>query len=132
MADTWAIWVPFWYDLDISIAVGEHGSFPFEAEASAAGRLVFANGPSEPAREVERSASIVSIVHPTIGQTSRVSAKGLAYHLTLADGTELQVDTEQVPGQVFSVSDRRWAHLEHTSPEWLLNVLVRLEPDGSK
>lgn len=128
MTNVRATWTPFWYELDTPIAVGEHGQFAFDADALSAGKFVFCNGPCEPERSIDRTATITSITHPILGSISRVECDGLAYRVVLSDGTELLVEAEEASlGTIFSVSDNRWAHLEATTPEWLLEVDIRLD-----
>jgi hypothetical protein len=133
MTNVSATWLPYWYELDAPIAVGERSSFAFDADAASAGRFVFSNGPSEPGRSEERVVTIFTIAHPRLGAISRVETKGLVYRVVLADGTELLVEAEEgALGQIFSVSDKRWAHVAGTTPEWRLEVTVQLEgADGA-
>ncbi len=108
-----AIWVPSWYELDQPMRVNDVGRFVFFqstptwlneqsplGEPSTLGDVdfVFFNQLLNDTPWEARTARVVSIVHPLLGQLSAVDTCGLDYKFTLADGQILCVNAEEDPG----------------------------------
>jgi len=62
--------------------------------------LVFHNPLLVQGDPVLRRARIVRIHHATLGDVRRVETKGLVYAITLIDGTSIQVEAEETPGEI--------------------------------
>jgi hypothetical protein len=105
---TRAVWDPWWYGDDQSIAVRLTKEFIFREPESTRpfrGRaLVFYNGWSDGDAVVGRG-TISRIWHPEYGQIREIDTGGDNYRVYLANGTVFDVDPEENPG---SVSDA-WA-----------------------
>lgn len=103
-----AIWFPFWYELDQSIAVGQSADFDFFRSppdyVAHDGLAVFYHGDwQEKCRSLydRKRRRIVNIEHPVLGSIRRIVTDGLDYTFTMADGRILKVEAEETPGLVY-------------------------------
>lgn len=109
MAIERAIWFPFWYESDQSIAVGEVGDFDFFRDPpvgiESEGLPVFYHGNwhEECLHLYNRKRTrIVRIWHPVLGAIRSIDANDLDYTFTMIDGRVLKVEAEESPGLVYS------------------------------
>jgi hypothetical protein len=119
-----AIWYPFWYELDQSIAVGEVAELDFFKEPPANvvsdGLRVFYHGDwSERCRQLfdRQTKRVLRIRHPQLGMIQAIDAKGLDYKFTMLDGRVLMVEAEETPGVVY----------EHRAPMDDWRIFVEME-----
>jgi hypothetical protein len=107
-----AAWVPSWYALDQSLAVGLTGEFSFwriapdEALRGGPERLVFYNLTWKPEDVLLGSGTIVAISNPELGDIREVDTRSepFDYAFHLADGTSLEVNAEEEPGRLYEGS----------------------------
>ena len=107
-----ALWVPGWYELDQSIAVGQRDRFwffvepPLEVQDASTVDFVFFNQLIAADNCQIRIGTILQIEHPALGTLQRVLAEGLDYSFVRADGDEILVNAEEEPGACL---DPRWS-----------------------
>ncbi len=104
-----AIWYPYWYELDQSIAVGQTDEFEFYKTppdyVQADGLRVFYHGNwRETHLYTTERKQIKSISHPILGQIERIDAEGLDYSFAMSDGRVLLIEAEETPGLVYDLS----------------------------
>jgi hypothetical protein len=112
---TEALWLPGWYNLDQTIAVGAaddwlfwndrdamfENAFPVPDVPSA--DLYFFNDVSSESRCHRWHATIQRIAHPTIGDLQRVDTTRFGvYDYVTPDGKVYKVEAEQDPGYCYS------------------------------
>ena len=109
MAIEVASWVPYWYELDQTIEVGQVGEFEFFKSApghlTAKHSLVFYHGDwHERCRHLyeSRRIRIVAMTHATLGPIKKIDTSGLSYRFEVAGGESVQVNAEEEPGVVES------------------------------
>ena len=120
-----AIWYPFWYGLDRSVAVGETANFDFfitpPEYVRNDGLPVFYHGDwQEKCRNlfVTERKRITGISHPVLGRIEKIDTDDLDYKFSISDGRVLLVEAEETPGLVY----------ELTKPVNDWRVLVEMEP----
>jgi hypothetical protein len=104
-----AIWVPSWYELDQSIAVGVSRKFWFYHELPELTpcpecddvELAFFNQMDSTAHSEVRFATIAEITHPILGSLIRVDTDGLDYIFSPQEGEEIVVNAEEEPGSTY-------------------------------
>lgn len=105
-----ALWVPGWYELDQSVAVGQNERLwfyldPPDSNSSAlegeSYDFVFFNQLSTVANCQIRVASVLSIDHPTLGSIERIDTDGLDYVFQLDGGERITVNAEEQPGKAY-------------------------------
>lgn len=110
-----ALWVPGWYELDQSIAVGQNAEFCFYTDPpesllqkTAAGSkrdladLVFFNSLMVASNSRICKARVISIAHPVLGSLRSIEAQGLDYVFQKMNGETVVVNAEEDPGAVQS------------------------------
>jgi hypothetical protein len=110
-----ALWVPGWYELDQSIAVGQVAEFCFYTDppesllqkTAAGGKpdhadLVFFNSLMVARNSRICKARVVSIEHPQLGSLRSIETQGLDYIFQKANGESVVVNAEEDPGAVRS------------------------------
>ena len=115
-------WVPGWYALDPSLEVGLSAEFAFwrvvPDHLRGPERLVLYNDLWHPQDAVVARGTIAAIRHPELGAIRKVDTRGLDYTLTLADGTELLVNAEEEPGQLFERAGEQWRESALVVSDW--------------
>jgi hypothetical protein len=108
-----AIWYPFWYELDQSIAVGQVANFDFfkmpPEYVVSDGLPVFYHGDwQEKCRPLyyTHRRRILKIHHPELGPINRIDTQGLDYTFTLEGGQVILVEAEEDPGLVYGRPER--------------------------
>ena len=103
-----AAWVPGWYALDQSLAVGVRGEFAFyriipEDLRDGTEGLVFYNTLWGSADALLGSGTIVKITNSELGEIRAVDTRSepLEYLIHLADGTTLDLNAEEEPGRLY-------------------------------
>jgi hypothetical protein len=104
-----ACWFPLWYNLDQELAVGETAEWGFWVDRESLmewlprdqhvpnATLYFCGveGPSH-----DRRCTVAAITHGSLGSLTRASTDRFGvYEFELADGTVLEVEAEEGPGQ---------------------------------
>jgi hypothetical protein len=130
MAVEKAIWFPFWYELDQSIAVGQEGDFDFFKTVpdyiKNDGLLVFYHGDwQEKCRPLfdRRRIKILQIQHPVIGPIQAIDTSGLDYTFTTLEGRLQKVEAEETPGLVYERNE--------TIADWRVYVEIESVPVSS-
>lgn len=116
-----AAWIPFWYELDQPIEVGLAKEFAFwrvVPDYLGPEPLVFHNGPWRRDEVFVARGSIKTISHSELGAVRKVDTRGLDYTITLTDGTELTVNAEEEPGELYERSNERWEESSHSVSDW--------------
>ena len=88
-------WSPLWYALDQPIVAGDIDYFYLTSDL-----LSFSNG-FVSKDDCEIKGTILQITHPELGELKGIITMGLDYYLYLADGTELIVNAEESPGDLY-------------------------------
>jgi hypothetical protein len=103
-------WVPRWYGLDQSLAVGQPAEFSFwriaREELRDDVRLVFYNDLWKPDDAVVATGTIARIWNAELGEIREVDTESQSfdYLFHLADGTTLDVNAEEEPGRLYDAS----------------------------
>ncbi len=110
-----ALWQPRWHRLDQSVCVGQSGRWWFYANSGGAGEesdqsslanlQLFNRTVSAAAAPEVRSAIVVGIEHPVLGQLSAISTDGLDYVFRSSSGSEYIVNADEQPGTVYDMDD---------------------------
>ncbi len=106
-AEQKAIWIPAWYELDQSIAVGIFQKFWFFQEKPDCLSLdddvdlLFFNQLDSSSNSEVRFARIKHIQHKTLGSLARIDTDGLDYIFAPVDGEPIAVNAEEEPGQSY-------------------------------
>jgi hypothetical protein len=129
-------WVPAWYGDDQSLAVGQTDEFLFwrvvPEELRGPEPLVLYSFSGQPGDFIAASGTVLAISNPELGDIREVDTRSrrLAYVIHLADGTTLEVDTEEEPGRLFDSSG--WS--SRIVNDWRLSVefdsLSELRPEA--
>lgn len=99
-----ALWVPGWYELDQPLCVGENGRLwfyqkpPRDLPDVESYDFVFFNQLSASANCQVRTAEVLSIEHPVLGNLARIDTDGLDYVFHPVDGVPIVVNAEEDPG----------------------------------
>lgn len=98
-----ALWIPFWYECDQTLVVGERREHWFFKDPPPAFRamadLVFSNGLDLASEaSIAATGTVASITHATLGAVASIDTTGLVYTMTLEDGTEVRIEAEETPG----------------------------------
>ncbi len=101
-----AIWMPSWYGMDQSLAVGVEDRFYFYADHSSIKSdeevdLMFLNQTNAEDDGQLRMAHVIEIYHKTLGSLARIDTNGLDYVFTTVDGTDVLVNAEEEPGNTY-------------------------------
>jgi hypothetical protein len=102
-----AIWFPYWYELDQSVAVGQEGDFDFFKVApdyiEHEGLPAFYHGLGERYKTLfdRRRVKILRIKHPILGSIQAIDTRGFDYTFTMSDGRLQKVEAEETPGLVY-------------------------------
>jgi len=110
-----ALWQPRWHRLDQSLSVGLSGRWWFYACAGDTTRTeenravmnlqLFNRTVSEIAIPVVRTATVVGIEHPVLGQLSAIATDGLDYVFRSSSGVEYIVNADEQPGTVYDMDE---------------------------
>lgn len=111
-----AIWIPYWYELDQSIEVGQIDDFDFfvntPEELKCGDRIVFYCGLWHEGQSFTRRAKVLSIQNKHFGAVQKIDAVGLDYTLGFPDGGEQKIEAEESPGLAYDwpepISDWRF------------------------
>jgi len=103
-----ALWVPGWYELDQTLALGEKQKlwfFQTPPDGIATGEktpdFIFFNQLDSTTNCQVRFARVVEMVHSQIGPLTRIDTDGCDYLFFPVDGEEIVVNAEEEPGQVY-------------------------------
>ena len=93
-----ALWKPFWYDLDYSIAVGEIGYFKFIKNFD---MVKFATAVDDEQGE-KMKIKILKISNAELGNIVKIDTEiiSLSYLFYTDDNHYIQIDAEQTPGLI--------------------------------
>lgn len=117
-----ALWFPYWYQLDQSLVVSETPCeldfFYTPPSYVAADKLeVFYHGNwNEKELFYTKTVRINHIHHNILGDFRRLDTENLFYTLELLNGEELQVEAEEIPGQLYG------DHSETVITDWRFYV----------
>ena len=119
-------WIPGWYELDPLLEVGLDDEFVFwrvvPEHFYGIETLVFYNAVWHPEDGVFASGKIAAIRHPELGEIRKIDTSGLDYTITLADGTDLMVNAEEDPGNMYEGRPGNWVESKHVVSEWRFEV----------
>src|SRR5262245_49467699 len=105
-------WVPGWYELDPQLEIGLDDEFAFwravPEHLRGPEEIVLYNDLWAHDCVVFASGKIGGIRHPELGEIREVDTCGLAYWITLQDGTEIGVDAEEDLGKMFEGKPGAW------------------------
>ena len=94
-------WTAAWYELDQTIIVGDKGWFYLPSNEN---NHSFFNELYQSNSFIRKKLEIDKISHPVLGDVKGIVAIGLDYTVYLADGTVLEVNAEEEPGQIYNSS----------------------------
>lgn len=122
-----AIWIPGWYELDPSLAVGRYDEFAFwrfvPADLHCSESLVFYNTIMRPGDAVFATGKIIAIRHADLGRISQIDARGLDYTICLENGTRFLVNAEEEPGRIYDAGPNGWIESERIVSDWRCEVV---------
>lgn len=103
-----ATWIPGWYELDQTLALGERQKVWFfqtpPDEVAAEGPtpdFIFFNQLDSTTNCQVRFAKVVEMVHPTLGPLAKIDTDGCDYIFFPVDGEEVVVNAEEDPGNTY-------------------------------
>ncbi|HMO14089.1 MAG TPA: hypothetical protein PKD64_00500 [Pirellulaceae bacterium] len=102
-----ALWTPGWYELDQSLEVNVTSRFWFFQSAPSdypeveRYDFVFFNQLASGSNMQVREATIVSMIHPQLGQIKKIDAGGLDYIFFRLAAPEVVVNAEEDPGTIY-------------------------------
>jgi len=121
-----ALWRPAWFELDQPLEVDFEDEYAFcnvyPPGVPSGFDLVFHNPLLDQSDPILRRARIARIHHAILGDVRRVETKGLVYAITLIDGTSIQVEAEETPGEIEYTPASHIAKIDN----WDLDVEVSI------
>ena len=90
-------WTAAWYEEDQTVIVGEKGWFSLPKDDNSC----FYTGGSFPDREKWQKMEIIRITHSVLGDVKGIVTIGLDYTIYLMNGTILEVNAEEHPGEIY-------------------------------
>lgn len=106
-------WTAAWYELDQTIIVGDKDWFYLPSDEN---NHSFFNELYQRNSFIRKKLEIEKISHPVLGDVRGIVAIGLDYTIYLTDGTVLEVNAEEQPGQIYNSS--------LVIDDWIFNVKV--------
>ncbi len=94
-------WTAAWYELDQTIIVGDKNLFYLPSDEN---NHSFFNDLYQSNSFIRKELRIERITHPILGDVQGIVTIGLDYTVYLADGTVLEVNAEENPGQIYDSS----------------------------
>ena len=94
-------WTAAWYELDQTIIVGDKAWFYLPNDEN---KHSFFSDLYQSASFIRKRLEIMRITHPALGNVNGIVTIGLDYTFYLADGTVLEVNAEEHPGQIYDSS----------------------------
>ncbi len=94
-------WTAAWYELDKTIVVGDKAWFLLPSDEK---KHSFFNDLYQSNSFIRKRLEIMRITHPVHGDVNGIVTIGLDYTFYLADGTVLEVNAEEHPGQIYDSS----------------------------
>lgn len=121
-------WQAGWYGLDQSIVVGDVDVFNLFKE-----KPYFYNELLKENCYEKVKAEVISISHPDLGSVKGIINGGLDYSIYLDDGSEIVVNAEESPGDIWT--GEIWSS-EHAVKEWefevQLIIIKKIAPTSNK
>ena len=108
-------WNAAWYELDQTIIVGDKDWFYLPSDEN---NHSFFNELYQSNSFIRKKLLIEKILHPILGGVRGIVAIGLDYTIYLTDGTMLEVNAEEEPGQIYNSS--------LVIDDWTFDVQVRV------
>ena len=115
VADMILKWTAAWYELDQTIIVGDKDWFYLPNDEN---NHSFFNELYQSNSFIRQKLEIEKISHPVLGDISGIVAIGLDYTIYLTDGTVLEINAEEQPGQIYNSS--------LIIDDWTFDVKVRV------
>ena len=94
-------WTAAWYELDQTIIVGDKARFYLSSDEN---NHSFFNELYQSNSFIQKKLEVIRISHPVFGDVRGIVAIGLDYTIYLIDGTVLEVNAEEQPGQIYNSS----------------------------
>ena len=94
-------WTAAWYELDQTIIVGDKDWFYLSSDEK---NHSFFNELYQSNSFIHKKLEIEKVIHPVLGDVRGIVAIGLDYTIYLTDGTVLEVNAEEEPGQIYNSS----------------------------
>ena len=94
-------WTAAWYELDQTIIVGDKDWFYLPSDEN---NHFFFNELYQSNSFIRKKLDIERITHPVLGNVKGIVTIGLDYTIYLTDGTMLEVNAEENPGQIYNSS----------------------------
>jgi hypothetical protein len=99
-------WIPAWYQRDPSLEVGVSGAYAFWRVVPDHLRgpeplVLYKETDWRPDNCIVATGTVAAIRHPELGAIHRVDTDRPDYTITLAEGTEVTVDSEERPGKLY-------------------------------
>ena len=94
-------WTAAWYELDQTIIVGDKDWFYLPSNEN---NHSFFNELYQSNSFIRKKLEIIRISHPVLGDVRGIVAIGLDYTIYLTDGTVLEINAEEQPGQIYNSS----------------------------
>ena len=110
-------WTAAWYELDQTIIVGDKDWFYLPSDEN---NHFFFNELYQSNSFIRKKLEIERITHPVLGNVKGIVTIGLDYTIYLTDGTMLEVNAEENPGQIYNSSvpyGHGWCALLHEPAE---------------
>lgn len=108
-------WTAAWYELDQTIIVGDKDWFYLPSDEN---NHFFFNELYQSNSFIRKKLEIERITHPVLGNVKGIVTIGLDYTIYLTDGTMLEVNAEENPGQIYNSS--------LAIDDWTFDVEVRI------
>lgn len=108
-------WTAAWYELDQTIIVGDKDWFYLPSDEN---NHSFFKELYDGNSFIRKKLAIEKITHPVLGDVRGIVAIGLDYTIFLTDGTVLEVNAEEQPGQIYNSS--------LVIDDWTFDVEVRV------
>jgi hypothetical protein len=108
-------WTAAWYELDQTIVVGDKAWFYLPSDENKHSFFcdLYQSNPF-----IRKKLEIMQITHPVLGNVNGIVTIGLDYTFYLADGTVLEVNAEEQPGQIYNSSV--------VIDDWMFDVVVNV------
>ncbi len=94
-------WTAAWYELDQTIVVGDKAWFYLPSDEN---KHSFFSDLYQSNSFIRKRLEIMRITHPLLGDVWGIVTIGLDYTIYLSDGTVLEVNAEEHPGQIYDSS----------------------------
>ena len=94
-----------WYEMDQDLEIGKSGEYTLTTDEGS-----FFNGILNDKQYSVKFLTVNEILHPELGKIQKFSTEGLDYHITLENGTILEVNAEEEPGKIrdYPVQPKKW------------------------